>query len=144
MDNGLKLLNAVFEQLRTLGAVQTKAQFSTAYLGKAPSYMTSMQARDRQVSDDVLATLEAALLIETHAQHYGRADNAYTAVVRRLHAQVELHRAERWLRALEDEAEYPLPEEPAAIPARKPKADRGVFNVQAAIHWLAGFTPHKA
>jgi|GEM_PF-5592372 len=100
MVSGIELLTTTYEQLAFIGAVATKAEFSTAFLGKSPSYMTSMQARDRGVSDEVLETLENAMLAEIRrtAKSHDAEIQAFNVGLRRIHAKVEMHRADKWLR----------------------------------------------
>lgn len=54
MISDIEFLKAVCERMQQVGLVQSKAEFSTRMLGKAPSYLTSMSARDRQVPDEVM------------------------------------------------------------------------------------------
>lgn len=100
MVSGIELLTKTYEQLAAIGAVATKAEFSTEFLGKSPSYMTSMQARDRAVSDEVLETLENSMLAEIRRTAKSDDDEiqAYNVGLRRAHAKVEMHRADKWLR----------------------------------------------
>lgn len=100
MVSGIELLTKTYEQLSAIGAVATKAEFSTAFLGKSPSYMTSMQARDRAVSDAVFETLENAMLAEVRrtAKSEDAEIQAFNVGLRRIHAKVEMHRADKWLR----------------------------------------------
>ncbi|TRB06347.1 hypothetical protein EXN61_14315 [Agrobacterium tumefaciens] len=57
MVSDIEFLEAVCERMQQVGLVQSKAEFSTRMLGKGPSYLTSMSARDRKVSDEVMAFL---------------------------------------------------------------------------------------
>jgi len=61
MTTGIDLLNDTYQQLRSAGLVASKAEFSKRLLARSGSYLTSMQARDRHISKDILATLSAAL-----------------------------------------------------------------------------------
>lgn len=61
MLSGLDLLNATYQQLRCADLVTSKADFSERLLARSRSYFTSMQARERHVSNDTLTTLSAAL-----------------------------------------------------------------------------------
>lgn len=54
MVSDIELLEAVCERMQQVGLVQSKAEFSTRMLGKGPSYLTSMSARDRQVPEEVV------------------------------------------------------------------------------------------
>jgi hypothetical protein len=61
MSTGLDLLNDTYQQLRNAHLVTSKADFSERLLARSRSYLTSMQARDRNVSEDILAALSSAL-----------------------------------------------------------------------------------
>lgn len=53
----IEFLEAVCERMQQVGLVQSKADFSARMLGKGPSYLTSMSARDRKVPDEVIVHL---------------------------------------------------------------------------------------
>lgn len=57
MVSDIEFLETVCERMQQVGLVQSKAEFSTRMLGKGPSYLTSMSARDRKVPEEVLAFL---------------------------------------------------------------------------------------
>lgn len=57
MNKDIEFLETVCERMQEVGLIQSKAEFSTRMLGKGPSYLTSMSARDRKVPGDVLAFL---------------------------------------------------------------------------------------
>ncbi len=57
MGSDIEFLEAICERMQEVGLVQSKADFSTRMLGKGPSYLTSMSARDRKVPDEVMAFL---------------------------------------------------------------------------------------
>lgn len=57
MVSDIEFLEAVCERMQQVGLVQSKAEFSTRMLGKGPSYLTSMSARDRQVPEEVMMFL---------------------------------------------------------------------------------------
>jgi hypothetical protein len=61
MISDIEFLEAVCERMQQVGLVQSKADFSARMLGKGPSYLTSMSARDRKVPDEVMAHLAACL-----------------------------------------------------------------------------------
>lgn len=61
MGSDIEFLETVCERMQQVGLVQSKAEFSTRMLGKAPSYLTSMSARDRQVPDEVMVFLAGQL-----------------------------------------------------------------------------------
>ncbi len=57
MGSDIEFLETICERMQEVGLVQSKADFSTRMLGKGPSYLTSMSARDRKVPDEVMAFL---------------------------------------------------------------------------------------
>lgn len=57
MVSDIEFLEAVYERMQQVGLVQSKADFSARMLGKGPSYLTSMSARDRKVPDEVTTFL---------------------------------------------------------------------------------------
>lgn len=61
MSNDIEFLKTVCERMQQVGLVQSKADFSARMLGKGPSYLTSMSARDRKVPDEVIAYLAGQL-----------------------------------------------------------------------------------
>lgn len=61
MSKDIEFLETVCERMQQVGLVQSKADFSTRMLGKGPSYLTSMSARDRKVSEEVIAFLRQQL-----------------------------------------------------------------------------------
>jgi len=68
MVNDIEFLEAVCERMQQVGLVQSKAEFSTRMLGKGPSYLTSMSARDRQVPEEVVAFLTGQLTADREAE----------------------------------------------------------------------------
>lgn len=61
MISDIEFLEAVCERMQQVGLVQSKADFSARMLGKGPSYLTSMSARDRKVPDEVMTHLVTRL-----------------------------------------------------------------------------------
>lgn len=61
MINDIEFLETVCERMQQVGLVQSKADFSARMLGKGPSYLTSMSARDRRVPDEVMGYLRQQL-----------------------------------------------------------------------------------
>lgn len=68
MVSDIEFLEAVCERMQQVGLVQSKAEFSTRMLGKGPSYLTSMSARDRQVPEEVVAFLTGQLTADREAE----------------------------------------------------------------------------
>ncbi|ANM18240.1 hypothetical protein AMK06_CH03366 [Rhizobium sp. N541] len=86
MVSDIKLLETICEHMQKVGLVQSKADFSTRMLGKGPSYLTSMSARDRKVPDQVIAFFTAQL-------QYGVADD--DAIIAHYIAEAKRHEHDR-------------------------------------------------
>lgn len=61
MVSDIEFLEAICERMQQVGLVQSKADFSIRMLGKGPSYLTSMSARDRKVPNEVMSYLAGQL-----------------------------------------------------------------------------------
>ncbi|WP_440981027.1 DUF6626 family protein [Shinella sumterensis] len=61
MISDIEFLEEVCERMQQVGLVQSKADFSARMLGKGPSYLTSMSARDRKVPNEVIKHLVTRL-----------------------------------------------------------------------------------
>ncbi|MCF1469054.1 hypothetical protein FS764_19310 [Agrobacterium vitis] len=57
MGLDIELLETLYQRLSEAGLVQSKVEFSTEFLGKGPSYLTSMSARERHVPEAVFHAL---------------------------------------------------------------------------------------
>lgn len=57
MTHDIAFLEQVYERMHQAGMVESKAGFSMCILGKGPSYLTSMSARDRNVPEEVIVHL---------------------------------------------------------------------------------------
>lgn len=57
MNRDIEFLEGIWIRMLDAGMVQSKGQFSTEMLGKAPSYLTSMAARDRNIPFEVFDAL---------------------------------------------------------------------------------------
>lgn len=62
MAHDIEFLEEVYEAMHQAGLVQSKVEFSTRMLGKGPSYLTSMSARDRNVPEEVVAHLRETIV----------------------------------------------------------------------------------
>lgn len=51
----IDMLEAVCERMQQVGLIHSKADFSERMLGKGPSYLTSMRARNRNVPEEVFS-----------------------------------------------------------------------------------------
>jgi hypothetical protein len=54
-------ITEIYEQLRDVGVVKSKYDFSQHWLGRCRSYTTAIEASGREPSTDALATLHARL-----------------------------------------------------------------------------------
>lgn len=107
MTTGIELLEEVYEQLRAAGVVQSKREFSEKLLGRSPSYLTSMRAKQRTVSDEIIMVLgDAVWSVMKNRLH--EADAEMIGVLRRAVARVNTYLADRTIPAgLKDNAEAP-------------------------------------
>ena len=64
MARDIEFLETVCERMQQLGLVESKADFSVKMLGKGPSYLTSMSARERNVPDEVMIELATRMMID--------------------------------------------------------------------------------
>lgn len=99
MTTGMELLETVYGQLRAAGVVQSKAEFSEMLLGKSPSYLTSMRAKQRTVSNEVLMGLGDNLMAEIADLGSDLAHTETRAVLRRTVAQVNTYLADQTIPA---------------------------------------------
>ena len=89
MVSDIEFLESMCERMQQVGLVESKTAFSTHMLGKGPSYLTSMKARDRHVPDEVMASFRQRL-----EDDIADADAIITASRDRL-AQLELQQKHR-------------------------------------------------
>lgn len=75
MGKEIQLLQDIYVRLRAAELVRTKADFSKRFLGKSESYLTSMAARQRNISSDVMVNLSEAIVAEIKT----RKDDAYVS-----------------------------------------------------------------
>lgn len=87
MTTGLNLLEDIYQQLHHAGLIGSKAEFSERFLGKSASYLTSMRARQRQVSNEIIMGLDAALRAKIKARDKDR-DVADRIAMRRALADI--------------------------------------------------------
>lgn len=80
------MIEKIFEELRDIGIVRSRDQFSAEWLGREKSYLRGLQAKNRKPSVAVLATCAARLV--KSADHLSKADaaiaKAKSAELRRL------------------------------------------------------------
>jgi len=100
MTKGIELLEQVYGQLREAGLVRSKGDFSKRLLGKSPSYLTSMRAKQRVVSSDVIMVLGDAIIAEIRELGSDPAHAEDRAALRRAMVQVNLHLADQFILAI--------------------------------------------
>lgn len=68
------MIEIIFEELRDIGIVRSRDQFSAEWLGREKSYFRGLQAKKRKPSVAVLATCAARLI--KSADQLAKADGA--------------------------------------------------------------------
>lgn len=61
MNHRLSTISGIYQAMHGAGLVRSKAVFSSQWLMQGSSYLTSMQTRDRQPTDDVVTRLASKL-----------------------------------------------------------------------------------
>ena len=64
MTQGIEFLEIIYGQLHEAGFIRSKGEFSERLLGKSPSYLTSMRAKQRVISSEVIMGLGDNLMAE--------------------------------------------------------------------------------
>jgi hypothetical protein len=92
MDSDIEFLEHIFEQMKRAGLIETKAEFSQTLLGKGPSYLTSMSARERCVPMEVLDQMSIKLLDRTISTNAAIAEmeTALSQIMAQAHRQGEI------------------------------------------------------
>ena len=67
MNSDLSVITSIYEAMRERGIVRSKAEFSSRWLLRDQSYLTSMQTRNRRPTCDVSNRLTASLWTEIQA-----------------------------------------------------------------------------
>jgi hypothetical protein len=82
----VEMIEKIFEELRDIGIVRSRDQFSAEWLGREKGYLRSLQSKNRRPSTKVLATCAVRLL--KNADQLNTADaaiaKAKSAELRRL------------------------------------------------------------
>lgn len=110
MARDIEFLETVCERMQQLGLVESKADFSVKLLGKGPSYLTSMSARERNVPDEVMLELAARMTNDIED------DEAAVLVLteqREQRRRIQLYRKEMlvWIEARRSATSPPAPPE---------------------------------
>lgn len=123
MTKGIEFLERVYEQLHEAGIVRSKGDFSKRLLGKSPSYLTSMRAKQRVISSEVVMGLGDALLAEIDTLGSATAHGKIRAVLRRAVAQVNNYLADQTI--------------PAGIALQRPLAgEKTLRQTNGVVGWL--------
>lgn len=99
MTQGIEFLEIIYGQLHEAGIVRSKGEFSERLLGKSPSYLTSMRAKQRAVSSSVVMGLGDNLMVEIRRLSAANDDDELNSKLRRAMAQVNLYLAESYMPA---------------------------------------------
>jgi hypothetical protein len=95
MTQGIEFLETIFKQLHEAGIIRSKGEFSERLLGKSPSYLTSMRARQRVISGEVIMGLGDRLVAEITELGSDPSHAEIRAILRRAVAQVNNYLADR-------------------------------------------------
>src|SRR5690606_895615 len=98
MTDGIEFLELIYGQLHEAGIVRSKGEFSERLLGKSPSYLTSMRAKQRAISSKVIVDLGDNLMAEI-AERSDPAHLETRALLRRAVAQVNNYLADQTIPA---------------------------------------------
>ena len=97
-------ITEIYEQLRAVGVVKSKYDFSQHWLGRCQSYTTAIEASGREASADALATLHTRLgALVAHLENaQGGASwdalSAQRATLRSVHGRLRELLVEHWYR----------------------------------------------
>jgi len=116
MTQGIEFLELIYGQLHEAGIVRSKGEFSERLLGKSPSYLTSMRAKQRGISGEVIMGLGDALLVEIDDRGSNPANGEICALLRRAVAQVNNYLADQTIPA--GILAAPEPAKPSRQPCR--------------------------
>ena len=95
MTQGIEFLELIYGQLYEAGITRSKGEFSERLLGKSPSYLTSMRAKQRAISSEVIVDLGDNLMAEINSFGSDPADAEIYAVLRRAVGQVNNYLADQ-------------------------------------------------
>jgi hypothetical protein len=95
MTQGIEFLEIIYGQLKAAGIIRSKGEFSERLLGKSPSYLTSMRAKQRIIASKVIEDLSHSLLAEIEGYGPDVANVEVCALLRRAVAQVNVYLADQ-------------------------------------------------
>ena len=96
---GIELLELLYGQLHEAGIIRSKSEFSERLLGKSPSYLTSMRAKQRVISGEVIIGLGDNLMAEIAELGSDPAHMEIRALLRRAVAQLNNYLADQTIPA---------------------------------------------
>lgn len=99
MTQGIEFLEIIYGQLHEAGITRSKGDFSERLLGKSPSYLTSMRAKQRVVSSEVIMGLGDNLMAEIDILGADQAQAKTRARLRRAVAQINNYLADQTIPA---------------------------------------------
>lgn len=99
MTEGIEFLETIYGQLHEAGTIRSKGEFSERLLGKSPSYLTSMRAKQRVISSAVIMGLGDNLMAEIDDLGSDPTHADTRALLRRAVAQVNYYLADQTIPA---------------------------------------------
>lgn len=131
MTQGIEFLETIYGQLHEAGIVRSKGEFSERLLGKSPSYLTSMRAKQRVISSEVIMGLGDNLMVEIDELGSEPAHMEIRALLRRAVAQVNNYLADQTI--------------PTGVTRQGPLAsENAIGKTKSVMSWfraLVGVTP---
>lgn len=128
MTEGIEFLEVIYEQLHEAGIVRSKGEFSERLLGKSPSYLTSMRAKQRAISSEVIMGLGDNLITEIAELGSDPAHVETRARLRRAVAQVNNYLADQTI--------------PNAITLQGPlAAEKAIGKTKGVVNWFRALAP---
>lgn len=131
MTQGIEFIELIYGQLHEAGIIRSKGEFSERLLGKSPSYLTSMRAKQRVISSEVIMGLGDNLMAELADLGSEPAHAEISALLRRAVAQVNNYLADQTI--------------PAGIVLRGPLAgEKNLRRTNDLLNWfrvLVGASP---
>lgn len=123
MTQGIEFLETIYGQLHEAGIIRSKGEFSERLLGKSPSYLTSMRAKQRVISSEVIMGLGDNLMVEIDELGMDPAQAEIRALLRRAVARVNNYLADQTI--------------PAGVAFSKPLAGQNaVRTTKGLLGWL--------
>lgn len=95
MAQGIEFIESIYGQLHEAGIVRSKGEFSERLLAKSPSYLTSMRAKQRVISSEVIMGLGDNLMAAIDNLDAGPAHAETRALLRRAVARINNYLADQ-------------------------------------------------